>query len=1300
MLSSRLRTAALSGPSNTLRRITTTAPRSLPPAAQLAEPEPEEYHFQPPPRSPLYLHKPLHLPIPLPPDVQPTAAAPQSTLFPSSPVLDATSMISICLRKPEYTPRAYQIFRKTLDDSAAGLKGRPDASIWGQVVEGLVKMSDEEWKLKAENLVHRWESSFGPLKVGQAVKQQGGLQIYRGWMSGLLRSGASLEPLVPYLLSESLTATELLEGIKPEHRKPVFDGLLIMATKHDITSLKQEVQALQGWEIEQEKRTRHQPPEVRPVSEGAGKLLRAGEEADPAVDNAPRFSVLNLRKSLMPLQSDALPLTRQRELERASLDAAREKLQHSDEKLRSKGVQVVSDTNLAREQLQAWMFQWLGVLTERLKTDLQALKEQVEAEGIPAADDGQHGISKRYEMKPAHGYLYLSLLDPGKLALITILSTMRNAGASKLVPDGIQAHKGMSSIGKAVETEYRAEVIKGVAGDKSPTWLKTLDPQLQQPTPQSVDVAWMRIGRDLEAKEASEFSSVWTPPWTNTVKIWIGSFLLKALIDTALVERKGYDSTGREVTEMHPAFSHQYEYLRGFKHGVVKLNPVVASRLGSDHLFAIVHPKHLPMLVEPRPWNGVHDGAYLIHGVSAMRFKESDEQQAYMERASAQGHLSAVYHGLEVLSSTSWRINRRIFDTVLEVWNAGEGIADIPPAANSEKYIIPQRPIDADLDGSKRLQWAEAARRAQRAQRKDHAERCKFNYTIEIARSYINDAFYLPHNMDFRGRAYPIPSALSPVGDDLSRGLLKFGEAKPLGSTGLNWLRIHLANVYGYDKMSLSDRARFAQDHEAEIFDSADHPLDGKRWWLQAEDPWQCLATCIELTEALRSPDPTKYESSLPVHQDGTCNGMQHYAALGGDVRGAKAVNLTAGDKPADVYAGVAEIVNRIIEQDKADGVPIAMLIKEPVGRKVVKQTVMTTVYGVTYIGARAQIERQLAARGGLDQDHMFAASAYITRTALGCIGDLFRGAKDLMDWLSICARLIAKSIPPDRVEAASEDAKPKKGAGKKPKTSRLPKEFMTAVVWTTPLGLPVVQPYRKVAKKQIMTALQTVYISDANKAQDVNSQRQSTAFPPNFIHSLDATHMMLTALECRKNNITFASVHDSYWTHASTVEDMSKLIRETFIQLHSNDLIGALRQEFLDRFGDHYIPYDKATKIGTSALQRKITAARGMLPAFNVTGQLKDPDSSDDITDTGISQAAPVADLDDMDEDSSGVNAGYPPLSEAEMDAIMADTMNTAEPVTIGKQRYVRLRDVLPLTPKRGDFDVSRIKESTYFFS
>lgn len=87
-------------------------------------------------------------------------------------------------------------------------------------------------------------------------------------------------------------------------------------------------------------------------------------------------------------------------------------------------------------------------------------------------------------------------------------------------------------------------------------------------------------------------------------------------------------------------------------------------------------------------------------------------------------------------------------------------------------------------------------------------------------------------------------------------------------------------------------------------------------------------------------------------------------------------------------------------------------------------------------------------------------------------------------------------------------------------------RERMTSVIWTTALGLPIVQPYRKEKKKQILTAIQSVFIADPNLPTQVDPAKQSAAFPPNFVHSLDATHMMLTALECRVSNSTFAISH------------------------------------------------------------------------------------------------------------------------------------------------------------------------------
>lgn len=49
--------------------------------------------------------------------------------------------------------------------------------------------------------------------------------------------------------------------------------------------------------------------------------------------------------------------------------------------------------------------------------------------------------------------------------------------------------------------------------------------------------------------------------------------------------------------------------------------------------------------------------------------------------------------------------------------------------------------------------------------------------------------------------------------------------------------------------------------------------------------------------------------------------------------------------------------------------------------RKLVKQTVMTSVYGVTYIGARDQIKRRLKERAGIEDDtQIFGAACYAAK--------------------------------------------------------------------------------------------------------------------------------------------------------------------------------------------------------------------------------------------------------------------------------------------------------------------------------
>lgn len=78
-----------------------------------------------------------------------------------------------------------------------------------------------------------------------------------------------------------------------------------------------------------------------------------------------------------------------------------------------------------------------------------------------------------------------------------------------------------------------------------------------------------------------------------------------------------------------------------------------------------------------------------------------------------------------------------------------------------------------------------------------------------------------------------------------------------------------IANLYGggVDKLPLDDREKYVIEHMSDVADSATNPLGGRKWWQEAEDSWQCLAACVELTKAMQSPKPEEYECKLPVHQ-------------------------------------------------------------------------------------------------------------------------------------------------------------------------------------------------------------------------------------------------------------------------------------------------------------------------------------------------------------------------------------------------------------------------------------------------
>lgn len=184
-LGARTRACLFSSPSASRLRPAAPAPHTT-----------DYYQPLPPLPSPFRAQPLLNLPSPLPNDISPPPDSPQASLYPSTGVIDSISMISICLRRPEHVPRAYQIFTQLLHDSPTGRMIIPEAKVWAMVIEGVASLGNvhshgsnaPKWRGRAARLVEQWGETHGARNSKEpAGLDRDGLRVYQGWFNGLIK---------------------------------------------------------------------------------------------------------------------------------------------------------------------------------------------------------------------------------------------------------------------------------------------------------------------------------------------------------------------------------------------------------------------------------------------------------------------------------------------------------------------------------------------------------------------------------------------------------------------------------------------------------------------------------------------------------------------------------------------------------------------------------------------------------------------------------------------------------------------------------------------------------------------------------------------------------------------------------------------------------------------------------------------------------------------------------------------------------------------------------------------------------
>ncbi|XP_057697349.1 DNA-directed RNA polymerase, mitochondrial [Corythoichthys intestinalis] len=623
--------------------------------------------------------------------------------------------------------------------------------------------------------------------------------------------------------------------------------------------------------------------------------------------------------------------------------------------------------------------------------------------------------------------------------------------------------------------------------------------------------------------------------WPYIITLELGTYLLDLMVKNLKINSDILNSAYDR--KRIPILYHMYTFRSNRQVGFIKPHPILIQMQQEAMESKLTFDSSvIPMYCPPVPWTSAKFGAYLLTPVKLMRSVDGATQHEELLKRCQ--NLHPVLDSLNQLGNCAWRINKPLLDIIISIFNnLGDDKLDIPPPMSEAPKIPLFNPQDTSYTATEKAHMKRDVINARKKCSEMHSLRMDALYKLSIANHIRDEVFWFPHNMDFRGRTYPCPPYFNHLGSDVTRSILLFAEGKPLGPKGLDWLKIHLVNLMGLKKRSsLQGRLEYANSIMEVILDSADYPLNGKKWWMNADEPWQALACCMEIANAVRSPDPTQFVSHFPVHQDGSCNGLQHYAALGRDIIGATSVNLMSCDVPQDVYSVVAQQVEEFRARDAECGLKIAQVLEGFINRKVVKQTVMTVVYGVTRYGGRLQIEKRLKEIDEFPKEYVWEASNYLVRQVFSGLKEMFTGTREIQDWLTESARLISK-------------------AGH-------------TVQWVTPLGLPIIQPYHHTRNQMLRSVIQHINLQISHDTkQRPDTVKQKNAFPPNFIHSLDSTHMMLTALHCHSFGLTFVSVHDCFWTHALTVDTMNKVCREQFVALHNQPILQELSDFLLHKY-------------------------------------------------------------------------------------------------------------------------------------
>jgi len=565
-----------------------------------------------------------------------------------------------------------------------------------------------------------------------------------------------------------------------------------------------------------------------------------------------------------------------------------------------------------------------------------------------------------------------------------------------------------------------------------------------------------------------------------------------------------------------------------------------------DSILKDIHNKHKflenttllyrPMVCPPVDHTLERSGGYLHHWIRKEVVHRYSSDYITEERKINQQYSEPsqkVLDATNAMQRTEWTINTRVFDVMNSLFKNNTRLCNLPAYSFDAFSFGDEYPKDSGKQ--EQAIWCQRREEAWSDWFKEEQKRGRMLVRLQLAINLtLNGFFYMPMTLDFRGRGYTTCELLSCQGSDFDRGLIMFANAVPQTERGRYWMKIHIANLFDIDKVSFSDRVKWFDDNQEMLKRINEDPYQNREWIDDAVKKNKSFQRIAAVFDYFRKDGMTQ----VPVQMDGACNGSQHWAAIMRDEDLAKLVNIIPNEVPQDLYQYVANKSTEHLNDNKENPWYKKFLEywKGNLDRKITKRSTMCDAYGLTFYG----IQKYMKLEGHVDwvpHETQAGAIVELARAVQAGLGSALESANHGKEYLKDITNMIST--------------------------------MGHHLTYTVPSGFKVVHNYTKIRKRRSLAALfnnkELIFWEDAG---DLDAKKAEQGIPPNYIHSLDASHLVCTVFILYNMGInSFSMIHDSYGCHAPFVDDMIKITKEQFYEMHQVNLLEELKNQIEERY-------------------------------------------------------------------------------------------------------------------------------------